>query len=443
MLEDQTIEALLERDTANRTNEVQAERARAVAVTQRVEHKGCRNDTTANSGSITALLPIMGVVLVAFLVIGIALPVLPLHVHQVLGLGTFVVGLVTGSQFAASLISRMWSGHYADSKGAKRAVVVGLLTAVAGGLLYLLSLAFLATPPLSAAILLGGRALLGVAESFVITGAVIWGLALAGPANTGRVIAWVGMAMFAALAVGAPIGTALYALGGFTAVALATIVSPLATVLLVIPLRSVAVHRGSQSGLLKVLGSVWLPGFGSALSTMGFGAMIAFSSLLSAERGWSPVWLSFSAFAIALVAARLFFGHTPDKLGGARVALVSVFVEAAGLGLIWFASTAVLAAAGAALTGFGYALVYPGLGVEAVRRVPPESRGLAMGGYTVFLDVALGFGSPVLGLTADWTGLSSVFLVSAIIVLGAAGVAGWLLDSTRRSAHKPQHRRSS
>ena len=43
----------------------------------------------------------------AFLVIGLALPVLPLHVHQGLGLGTFVVGLVAGSQFAASLVSRV------------------------------------------------------------------------------------------------------------------------------------------------------------------------------------------------------------------------------------------------------------------------------------------------------------------------------------------------
>ena len=84
---------------------------------------------------------------------------------------------------------------------------------------------FVGTPSLSAAILLGGRALLGGAESFVITGAVSWGLALAGPANTGRVIAWVGMAMFAALAFGAPVGTTLYALGGFTAVAVATIVA--------------------------------------------------------------------------------------------------------------------------------------------------------------------------------------------------------------------------
>jgi MFS family permease len=174
------------------------------------------------------------------------------------------------------------------------------------------------------------------------------------------------------------------------------------------------------------------------LSTVGFGAMIAFSSLLSAERGWNPLWLGFSAFAIALVAARLFLGHTPDKLGGAKVALVCVFVEAAGLVLIWFAPNFVLAAAGAALTGFSYSLVYPGLGVEAVRRAPPQSRGLAMGAYTVFLDVALGLGSPALGLLAGWKGLGSVFLASAIVVLGAAGVAAWLLHSSRRSAHKRQ-----
>jgi MFS family permease len=106
-----------------------------------------------------------------------------------LGLSTFVVGLVTGSQFAASLISRVWSGQYADSRGAKRSVVAGLLTAVVGGLLYLISLRFVGEPWLSATILLGGRALLGGAESLVITGAVNWGLRLAGPANTGRVIA--------------------------------------------------------------------------------------------------------------------------------------------------------------------------------------------------------------------------------------------------------------
>src|SRR4051812_49446085 len=114
-------------------------------------------NTGRQGGAVATLLPIMAVVFIGFLVIGLALPVLPLHVHQGLGLGTFVVGLVTGSQFAASLVSRVWSGHYADSRGAKRAVVAGLLAAAASGLLYLLSLAFLDTPLTSVTVLLLGR----------------------------------------------------------------------------------------------------------------------------------------------------------------------------------------------------------------------------------------------------------------------------------------------
>jgi MFS family permease len=437
MLNDQTIEAPVGATWTRRANVAPQERHTAFFQAENGKNDNANDNAVVRSigpqsRSIAALLPIMGVVSVAFLVIGFALPVLPLHVHQDLGLSTFVVGLVTGSQFAASLISRIWAGRYADSRGAKRAVVVGLLTAVVGGFLYLISLRFVGAPWLSAMVLLGGRALLGGAESLVITGAVSWGLALAGPASTGRVIAWVGMAMFAALALGAPVGTTLYTFGGFTAVAVATAMVPLLAAILVGPLSAVPAQRGTQAGLLKVLRDVWLPGFGSALSTVGFGAMIAFSALLSARHGWSPVWLTFSAFAIALVAARLFLGHIPDRLGGAKVALVCVFVEAAGLALIWFASNPMLAALGAALTGFGYSLVYPGLGIEAVRRAPPQSRGLAMGAYTVFLDVALGFGSPMLGLLAGWRGVGSVFLASAILVLGTAVVAGWLLHTAPR-----------
>src|SRR4051794_35465541 len=79
------------------------------------------------------LFAIMAAVFVAYLVIGLALPVLPLHVHHGLGLGTFVVGLVAGAQYAATLVSRLGSGHYADSRGAKRAVVASLLVAAVAG----------------------------------------------------------------------------------------------------------------------------------------------------------------------------------------------------------------------------------------------------------------------------------------------------------------------
>src|SRR5207237_9291054 len=122
----------------------------------------------------------------------------------------FVVGLVAGSQFAASLVSRPWAGHFSDGRGAKRGVVVGLLAAAASGLLYLLSLGFTAAPLTSVAILLLGRGALGGAESFIITAAVSWVLALVDSRSTGKVIAWVGSAMFAAFAIGAPAGAALY-----------------------------------------------------------------------------------------------------------------------------------------------------------------------------------------------------------------------------------------
>jgi predicted MFS family arabinose efflux permease len=93
-----------------------------------------------------------------------------------------------------------------------------------------------------------------------------------------------------------------------------------------------------------------------------------------------------------------------------------------------FAAAAWMAAIGAALTGFGYSLVFPALGVEAVRRAPPESRGVAMGAYTACLDLALGVSGPVLGAVASHAGLSAVFLVSAAVVLCAAGIALRLLS---------------
>src|SRR4051812_15446167 len=160
---------------------------------------------------LAALLPIMAVVVVAYLVTGIAMPVLPIYVHQGLGFGTFAVGLVAGTQFAATLLSRLWAGRYADTSGPKHAVITGLVVAGGAGFLSLFSVRSAATPKTSIGILLVGRALLGVMESFVITGALSWGLALAGSQNTGTVMSWVGTALYTAYAIGAPAGSGLYA----------------------------------------------------------------------------------------------------------------------------------------------------------------------------------------------------------------------------------------
>lgn len=381
-------------------------------------------------GSTTELLPIMAAVFIAFIVIGLAIPVLPLHVHQDLGLGTFLVGLVAGSQFAAAIASRVWAGQDADTRGAKHAVSFGLMIAAAAGLLYFLSLNFITSPAMSVAILLLGRALLGVGESFIITGAQAWGLAILGVQNTSKVLAWVGSAMFAAFALGAPAGTAVFGRYGFVAIALATTLLPLGTLLFVVPLKQVPPIARVQIGFMKVMRAVWVPGVASALSSIGFGAITAFSALLFVARGWAA-WPAFTVFAIAFILTRIVLGHVADRFGGAKVALICAIIEALGLGLIWLAPWSALALVGAALTGVGYSLVYPGFGVEAVRSAPPQSRGLAMGAYTAFLDVALGFGTPALGLLADLAGLGAAFIGSMVAALCAAGIAAVLLYASR------------
>jgi predicted MFS family arabinose efflux permease len=142
---------------------------------------------------------------------------------------------------------------------------------------------------------------------------------------------------------------------------------------------------------------------------------------------WGNASLAFTAFGLAFIGARLLFGHLPDKIGGARVALVCVVIEAVGLLFIWSADTAILAYLGAALTGFGYSLAFPGFGVEAVRRAPPQARGLAMGAYVAFLDISLGITSPLAGVLASGWGIEAVYLAGAIAVALSFGVALMLL----------------
>src|SRR3954468_2349761 len=382
---------------------------------------------------LAALLPIMTVIVVAYLVTGIAMPVLPIYLHQGLGLGTFVVGLVAGTQFAATLLSRLWAGRYADTHGSKQAVLVGLTVAGAAGLLYIASVRFASTPNTSVVILLLGRALLGVMESFVITGVLSWGVALAGPQNTGTVMSWVGTALYTAYAIGAPAGSLLYASHGFAAVGLATMLLPMATLGLVVPLRAIPPHAESGPPLRDIVRAIWRPGIALALSGVGFAAITTFVPLLFIERGWTKAWLALTTFSVAFMIARIGFGHLPDRIGGTKVALACMVIEAVGLAVIWQASGITIALVGVSLSGLGYSLVYPGLGVEAVKRAPPQSRGSAMGTYTAFLNLSLGVASPALGFVAEAASLSAVFFVSAVTVVATVGI-GWVLLSPRAPA---------
>lgn len=377
------------------------------------------------------LAQVIGVLFVGYLIIGIPLPVLPLRVHHDLGFGPFMVGVVAGAQFAASLFSRVFAGRFTDTRGPKSAFVVGLLLTAVSGLLYLVSLPFGAAASVS--LLIAGRVILGFGESFIVTGALGWGLTIMGAGSAGKAMSWLGTSLYAAFAIGAPIGTSLYGRFGFSAVAIATVTIPLATLGLVAPMRGVTPPPPAPAGLKKVLGAVWLPGTALALSGVGFSAIMTFAALLYSSRHWSPAWLAFTALSVAFIFGRGLLGHLPDKIGGVRIALVCIVVEAMGQAVIWFAPNEILALIGITVTGLGYSLVYPGLGTSVVNAAPPHSRALALGAYTAFLDVSLGFSGPLLGLVATGRDIVSVYAVSAVVVLGSAALALQMLPRSINS----------
>lgn len=331
--------------------------------------------------SLRPAVPVMAVVFISFLVIGMALPVLPLHVHDVLGFGPLVVGIVAGGQFAAALVSRLWAGRLSDTRGPKYAVLLGLVASMIGGGCYLVSLLFLAMPTLSVAFILIGRTLIGGAESLIITGGIAWGLGLVAPERSAKVIAWVGMAMFAAMAAGAPLGSLVYAQWLFLGIALATVLLSFLALAAVRSRPALVPEVTEKPGISTVLGAVTLPGLGFALSGITFGSITAFLTLYFAVRGWGYGALAFTTFAVSLIVARILWSDLPDRFGGARVAVYSLIVQALGLAMIGFANNAAIAIVGSAICGVGFSLVFPSLGLEAVKRAPVESRGLAMGTY--------------------------------------------------------------
>ncbi len=378
-------------------------------------------------GTFVRLLPISSAVLVGFLTIGLALPVLPLYVSGTLGFGSFVVGILMGCQFATALISRAWAGAHADTRGAKHAVITGFVLASLSGIVYLISLLFPRHPLTAVGVLLLGRVVLGYGESLVVTGALGWGIGLVGAGNAGKVMAWVGVAIYAALAAGAPAGTAIYDHGGFAAIALATLLIPMLAILVVLPVPPVASPAALRVPFHKVVAAVWLPGLGLTFASIGFGTVTAFIALHFAAFGWGNASLAISSFGVAFIVARLFFGGRPDRHGGAKVALICVLIEAVGQLLIWYGTSRAVAFCGSALTGFGYSLAFPAFGVEAVRRAPPQSRAVAMGAYVAFMDLGLGIAGPTLGFIASRWDVRSVYLAGTGLVLCSSAVAAALL----------------
>jgi MFS family permease len=361
---------------------------------------------------------------VCYLSIGLPLAVLPPYVHYKMGYSAALAGLAVSIQYIATLASRPWAGRISDHAGAKVSVLWGMAMCSASGALLVGAAALHSTPWMSLLTLIASRLVLGVGESLGSTGATLWGITSAGSRHTARVISYNGVATYGGLALGAPLGVVLDQQWGLGSIGFLTMV--LGAVSLVFAWRKtpVVVTHGVHLPFKHVLGRVAPHGMVLALGGIGYSVLATFVTLYYASQHWNPngAALCLTAFGVAFIAARLLFIRTIDRFGGLQVAIVCLVVESVGVLLIWSANSPWMASAGAALAGFGYSLVFPAVGVEAVKRVPMRSRGTALGVYTAFADVSFFLTGPRAGAVIGFWGYRSVFLYALTMVLASLGI---------------------
>src|SRR5437764_6974893 len=392
-----------------------------------------------NMALIARLLPLDIAVFLVYFTIGAPLPVLSLFVHDRLGFDPIIVGIVIGAQAAATLLARPLAGGVSDRRGTRAAVMIGALISILAGMFYFIGTLLEFSPIAALVAILAGRMALGLGDSLFLTGAMAWGVQLGGPKNAGKGLMSVGIALYAAMAIGAPMGLAMFQSSGFALLALFVAATPIIACLIALRLPAQPLVAGPRIPLREVFGRIWRPGAGVALSGVGFAVIAAFITLYYQSRGWNGAAYGLTAFGGAFIVARFFFGGYPDRFGGARVALACLAIEIAGQLLLWLAPSPAIALLGAALTGFGYSLALPALCLEAVPRVPPQSRGSAIGADVVCLDFSLASAGPVAGLMVAPLGYSAIYLMGA----GCAALAAMLTIGllTEAAAASPREAR--
>ncbi|MDE1166547.1 MAG: MFS transporter [Pseudomonas sp.] len=386
-------------------------------------------DTRSNFAITLQILSIVFYTFIAFICIGLPIAVLPGYVHDQLGFSAIVAGLTIGSQYLATLLTRPTAGRIADTLGTKPAIVAGLAGIAASGVLTWISTLLQSEAATSLTILIVARVLLGIAQGLIGVGTNSWGIGAVGVEQTARVISWNGIASYGAIAIGAPLGVVMVGHWGIDTLGVALTVLAVIALLVIRKKPSMPVIRGERLPFWAAFGRVAPYGVNLTLASIGYGTLTTFITLYYVDRGWQGAAYCLTAFGACFIVSRLLFINAINRLGGAFVAIACMSIETLGLVMLWLAPTTLIAMLGACLAGFGLSLVYPALGVLAIRQVPTSSRGAGLSAYSVFFDLALAISGPMMGAVALHLGYQWIFLCAAL--LSVVGLSLTVLLSRR------------
>jgi len=335
---------------------------------------------------------IMAAVFVSGTGIGSLLPILPLFLRE-RGASYSLVGVIVGAALAAQAIGQWPAGWLAERIGRREMMVVGLLVAAAASLMFLF--------PLSVEWLVVVRFVQGLGFAAAAP-AEIAAVADVVPADElGRAYGWVSAARQSGIIVGPAIGGLLAVFGRWTVFAATGIALAGAALVAALTIPK-SPRRARAEGSMARIFFIRSTRVGVALRavvtmTIGLGLLIGIYdviwSLYMRQLGASDfvIGLSFTLFALPLVAATPFAGWSSDRWDRRWLAFGSVAIGSLMALVYPFLNTIPIVIAVGVIEGALWAFTEPSMNSFLMEAVP-ERRGEAQGvaGTAMSGSMALG-----------------------------------------------------
>jgi MFS family permease len=352
---------------------------------------------------------------------GAITPVLPRFVREELGGDETLVGLVMGAAFLCSLCSGLLAGPQVDRAGRRITAVVGLSIVVSGALLLLVAD--------SAPLMILARVVFGIGGGITATAIITWAVDQVPAARRGRALSVYGLTVWIGLSAGPQLGQAIFDAWGYRAVWVSVVALELLALAVAAAGREVARPVGAprpRSRRRLVPEGAARPGLAIGLAAYGEGVITALLVLHLVDRGVhdgagiggaASVFTIFAASVLVfrIAGARLVDRHRPET-----VAAVALGIEAVGLTVLAFSSSFGVAAAGAALMGAGFAVLFPSLALVATRETHDQERGAALGSFGSSFSLGLALGALLGGVVATIGGTGAAHLSGAVAAVAGA-----------------------
>lgn len=323
------------------------------------------------------------------------------------------IGLIMGATAVAALLLRPWIGIQVDTRGSRQVLLFGEV-------LMLLSIIGL---PWMKGILsyVGLRVLYGFAIAFYGTGAVTFASSIGTGKTNSNAIAMYTLITMIGLGISISFAQVYFDNFGFTAVVL-TAAAMIATAFCVMRFRigssAAPAGRGRHAPFTVVLKEkvVLATAVGQFGAMFAYGAAFTFVPLAAIQSGIAFYSFFLIAFAVAVVASRLFVQRIIEGLGLEKSCVYAYLAILSSMLLLLLPlSPAVLIITGL-FYGVGLGVAFPAFVILVVQRMGAANRGTSLGIMIAAGDIAMALSVSILGAIAQHFGYFYLFLVTCVVL---------------------------